>query len=678
MKFAFSNASGAGFLTREGLNCEISLFSNAGGDALNQAVAEDHHVTSCSLVELVTQRLLMFSSSSSIGEGISLEPLAPELDTSRQYVICKIRMLSIFEIHRAQRVEKMAAADVMAGRHWLAPRGILGILKGGHDSKGRGRQRNHVALQESRRSHGCPQWQSKHQISSLGVLPSLPVYCIPRSDAPPKRNSSIASVRLRGFCAALSVVIVVCLRDLLTFVTHPDAPQHKGLSLGGLNFAIHRPDWIYPSQGLLYRLGGELPPGNIKSAVGASRTIETSTPDFALIKPDNLPKNIVSTASSSWDPSHGRPKANIVSSQNSDGSSCRTFAQHIGTDTSARSFLEWCKHDFYKANRPKVRRLTIKNLGPRAISPSPPVISYAVFEDILEALAPELRQLKVGFSNCFQFSHKLLTHFKRANQLSVLHLQSSSSHPQVISQQSSEVLAPPYLPQLYDPHQLFTALASLPNLVQLDLNDCLDYCSPLTFYSAFNSLPPIRHLIVNVKCEHLSFSSSRHMTLRHLCATISDSLKVLEIRGARYNPAKFVQVLATVQQGLEALSLSNISLVEHCNRLEFSRLRTLQLNDSRYLSDDAFHSGMFQQLVTLLIRTWNVIDEPLVIPLGRLTKLRRVILTHATQSSPDTIVLSKACQASNVDCLLTNQSVELIDMWALDASEPQPPFFEQC
>ncbi|MBW0535340.1 hypothetical protein O181_075055 [Austropuccinia psidii MF-1] len=43
MKFAFSNTGGAGFWTREGLNCEISLFSNIGGDALRIILDKARH-----------------------------------------------------------------------------------------------------------------------------------------------------------------------------------------------------------------------------------------------------------------------------------------------------------------------------------------------------------------------------------------------------------------------------------------------------------------------------------------------------------------------------------------------------------------------------------------------------------------------------------------------------------
>ncbi|MBW0571780.1 hypothetical protein O181_111495 [Austropuccinia psidii MF-1] len=39
MKFSFRNAVGAGFWIQEGLNCEISLFRNASGDALTSDIS---------------------------------------------------------------------------------------------------------------------------------------------------------------------------------------------------------------------------------------------------------------------------------------------------------------------------------------------------------------------------------------------------------------------------------------------------------------------------------------------------------------------------------------------------------------------------------------------------------------------------------------------------------------
>ena len=78
---------------------------------------------------------------------------------------------------------------------------------------------------------------------------------------------------------------------------------------------------------------------------------------------------------------------------------------------------------------------------------------------------------------------------------------------------------------------------------------------------------------------------------------------------------------------------------------------------------EEFTSPFFDQIMTLALRRWDGTDVPLDIPVETLPSLKRVILTHTTQLSYDTISLHNACQNTGIDLLASAKSVNLQEIW---------------
>ncbi|KAI7959374.1 hypothetical protein MJO28_003165 [Puccinia striiformis f. sp. tritici] len=335
-------------------------------------------------------------------------------------------------------------------------------------------------------------------------------------------------------------------------------------------------------------------------------------------------------------------------------------AVNISCITSARDFLEWCAECADHNREPPVRRLTIRNVGhPSSPSDNPQLVPYHLLEDILLAIAPSLHQLKIHFYDCFEFTDKITHSFRRAKKLWALHLEVN-----------------PHLPHsnpvpLTSPYPFLSSLKALTSLSELNLNNCLDHCMPLETRYPFTPLPCVQHLSVRIDSSSTSSPSEPHKFLLELCRAISNSLLILEIKGSRYDSSKLLPVLSVTRRRLEALSLSDAGLVQKCNRLKFPRLRTLFLDDSRYLTREEFYSPFFEQLNTIVLRRWCGTDVPLDIPVEAIPNLNRVILTYTAHLTPDTIPLFKACQDSGIELLASAKSVDLREIWTVDTLEAQ-------
>ncbi|KAI9625088.1 hypothetical protein H4Q26_016475 [Puccinia striiformis f. sp. tritici PST-130] len=234
----------------------------------------------------------------------------------------------------------------------------------------------------------------------------------------------------------------------------------------------------------------------------------------------------------------------------------------------------------------------------------------------------------------------------------------------------------PHLPHsnpvpLTSPYPFCSSLKALTSLSELNLNNCLDHCMPLETRYPFTPLPCVQHLSVRIDSSSTSSPSEPHKFLLELCRAISNSLLILEIKGSRYDSSKLLPVLSVTRRRLEALSLSDAGLVQKCNRLKFPRLRTLFLDDSRYLTREEFYSPFFEQLNTIVLRRWCGTDVPLDIPVEAIPNLNRVILTYTAHLTPDTIPLFKACQDSGIELLASAKSVDLREIWTVDTLEAQ-------
>ncbi|PLW40480.1 hypothetical protein PCANC_09354 [Puccinia coronata f. sp. avenae] len=346
-------------------------------------------------------------------------------------------------------------------------------------------------------------------------------------------------------------------------------------------------------------------------------------------------------------------------------------AVNISCSSSARDFLEWCKQYTSQNRDPPVRRLTITNVGHPSLSNKLQAIPYEVFEDILSAISPSLHQLKIVFDDCFEFSPKIAHSFQRAQKLWALHLQILSKPPHLNMPPPASTPNPPGGLQLHDPCRFLACLKALPSLSELNLNNCLDYCRPLTMNDELTSLPPVQHMSVSIESHSTSLPSEPHKFLLELCRAMSDSLLILQIRGSRYDSSKLLPVLAATRSRLEALHLGDAGLVQNFRQWRFPRLRTFLLDDSRYLTREEFNSPFFHQITTLVLRRWNGTDVPLDIPVETFASLKRVILTYTSRVSLDTITLSKACQDACIDLLASTKSVDLREIWTVDAVEAQ-------
>lgn len=338
-------------------------------------------------------------------------------------------------------------------------------------------------------------------------------------------------------------------------------------------------------------------------------------------------------------------------------------AIQISNTSSARGFFRWCSERGFRGNRPPVRRLTISNVASPSISkPATHLIPYDIFEDLLVLLTSSLHQLKIEFSDCFTFSEKMALAFRRAKQLSVLHLRitKKARHPN-----SSPSRTRPT--HLHDARPFLKFLGALPNLFELNLGNCLDHCMSLDINDQMTCLPLVRHLVVNFDKQSSLLPNNPHTLLLQLCSAIADSLLILEIKGSRYDPGKLISLLRVTQERLEALHLSDTSLVPECAGLQFPRLRSFRLDDSRYLTPAEFRSPLFERVNTLVLRTWGGTDVPLDVPVETFPNLKRIILTHTPHFTRDILPLFKACNAASVNLLSSSGSIDLIEIWAIDA-----------
>ncbi|KAA1095193.1 hypothetical protein PGT21_036509 [Puccinia graminis f. sp. tritici] len=345
-------------------------------------------------------------------------------------------------------------------------------------------------------------------------------------------------------------------------------------------------------------------------------------------------------------------------------------AVSISCASSARDFLKWCTECVAQNRDPPVRRLSISNVGHPSLGiTNPQLVFYNVFEGILSVISPCLHQLKVEFYNCFEFSDKIVHSFGRATRLWALHLQINGQPPrlnpvpQVPMRDASANL------DLHDPYPFLASLRALPSLSELDLNNCLDYCMSLDTNPDSNLLPCVQHLSINIDSHSTSLPSHPHKFLLELCRVFSESLLILEIKGSRYDSSKLLPVLGATRRRLEALYISDVALAQKCQELKFPRLRTFMLDDSRYLTRDEFRSPFFEQISTLVLRRWKGTDVPLEIPVEAFPNLNRVVLTYTSHITLDIASLLKECQGACIDLLATPKSVNLKEIWAVDAAE---------
>ncbi|OAV99850.1 hypothetical protein PTTG_12645 [Puccinia triticina 1-1 BBBD Race 1] len=344
-------------------------------------------------------------------------------------------------------------------------------------------------------------------------------------------------------------------------------------------------------------------------------------------------------------------------------------AVNISSTSSARGFLKWCTDCAAQNRDPPVRRLSIRNVGHPSLSVNPQLVPYDVCEDILSVIAPGLCELKIVFYDCFEFSDKIANSFRRARRLWALHLQINTQTPQCTSVPTTATLDAQVNLKLHNPYPFLTSLRALPSLSELDLNNCLDHCMPLGSTGQFPSLPCVQHLRIIIDNNSTSSPSHPHKFLFELCRAISDSLLILEIKGSRYEPSKLVPVLAVARRRLEALYLSDVVLVQKCRELDFPRLRTFMLDDSRYLTRGEFYSPMFEQINTLVLRRWMGTDVPLDVPVEAFPNLNRVVLTHTSHLTPDITSLVRQCQDGNIELLASAKSMNLKEIWTVDTAE---------
>ncbi|KNZ53848.1 hypothetical protein VP01_311g8 [Puccinia sorghi] len=345
-------------------------------------------------------------------------------------------------------------------------------------------------------------------------------------------------------------------------------------------------------------------------------------------------------------------------------------AVDISCSATAQDFLTWCRACAAQNREPPVRRLAIRNVGhPSLDNNNLQLIPYEIFEDILSVISPSLHQLKIAFDDCFEFSDKTAHSFRRANKLWALHLHINSqpldsgiSSPDSIFNDTGNM-------QLHNPCSFLASLKALPNLRELNLNSCLDYCTPFDTNGQFTSLPRVQHLCIRINSHSTSLPSEPHNFLLELCRALSDNLLILEITGSRYDSSKLLPALAVTRHRLEALYLCEASVVQTLREWRFPRLRTFLLDDSRYLAREEFISPFFDQIMTLALRRWDGTDVPLDIPVQTLPSLKRVILTHTTQHSHDTISLHNACRDTGIDLFASAKSVNLQEIWAVDKLE---------
>ncbi|KAI8460865.1 hypothetical protein BY996DRAFT_1542353 [Phakopsora pachyrhizi] len=343
----------------------------------------------------------------------------------------------------------------------------------------------------------------------------------------------------------------------------------------------------------------------------------------------------------------------------------------IRCSDSARGFFEWYTNiATNQGGNLRISRLSISNVvrtsDHQGIILYDQTIGYDIFQDILSTLAPSLLQLRIEFLENFEFSENVIQSFSRAKFLKVLHLQvlkysSRSLVSKNILKDSSRSHhnTPTITRTLYNVKPLLRAIESLQNLKELDLNSCLDFCNPLPT-SENVGLLGITHLSLSLAAGTTSFANSQHLTLLKLCKSVIKTLKILEIKGFRYNPAKVAPVLSVVRNDIEALRISELTLLQLCNGVEFSKLQIIAIDDSRYLRQEDFEVPMFQKVKTLILRTCNLGESPLEIPVERLPNLKRIILLSNTRRpTTENLQLFKTCKDFNVELLYTFGSIDL-------------------
>lgn len=338
----------------------------------------------------------------------------------------------------------------------------------------------------------------------------------------------------------------------------------------------------------------------------------------------------------------------------------------VDNESQGQHFLAWYQ-SLQPNHRPRVSRLSVAKVHPGTIDHTG--TSFKVFEEIIIMLAPGLIQLQVEFLDCFNFSPTIVKNLAHCSRLTTLHLKVATQQPDHTTQ-SCQTSTPQEIgnqavhsPQ-YSLDSLLDALHALPKLISLDLNNCLDKCPVLLSAHLHPRLPSIVRLSANLQNGQTAFRRDQHISLCTLADALKSSLKHLVIRGSRYESERLVPVLEAVSANLQTLQLSETSVVNHCPELEFPKLRTICLDDSRFPQVHQFSSPLFQSASTLIFRTWNsgldTNDAPLEIPDDTLAHLRQVILTHTSKPTKATVQLYKACSKNNVDLFLMDRNIDVV------------------
>ncbi|KAH9823199.1 hypothetical protein DFH28DRAFT_946355 [Melampsora americana] len=333
----------------------------------------------------------------------------------------------------------------------------------------------------------------------------------------------------------------------------------------------------------------------------------------------------------------------------------------IENDLQGRDFVKWYQ-SLQPNHRPRVSRLSVAKIHAGFIDRRS--TSFKVFEQVITMLAPGLIQLQVEFLDCFMFSSTVVKNLARCSSLTTLHLKVATQQPCDAIQSSQKLGNQLVHSAQYSLDSLLDALHALPNLISLDLNNCLDRCPVLLSANTHPRLPSIVRLSANLQNGQTAFRRDQHISLCTLADALKSSLKHLVIRGSRYESERLVPVLEAVSANLQTLQLSETSVVNHCPQLEFPKLRTISLDDSRFPQVHQFSSPLFQSASTLIFRTWNsgldTNDAPLEIPDDTLAHLRQVILTHTSKPTKATVQLYKACSKNNVDLFLMDRSMDVV------------------